>query len=147
MNARDSASFARSSRSARQRTVHRLRAEESLAIDAALSADGATLALVDEIEHAGPYGPGHPQPVFALPRHRVADVRTVGTGHLRVDFRSETGARLEAIAFGASGTPLGDYLFANRGATVHAAGQIGSNYWNGNRRVQFRLLDVDCGLN
>lgn len=123
-------------------SVHRLRAEESLAVDAALSADGATLALVDEIEHAGPYGPGHPQPVFALPRHRIADVRTVGTGHLRVDFRSETGARLEAIAFGASGTPLGDHLFASRGALVHAAGQIGSNYWNGTRRVQFRLVDV-----
>ena len=123
-------------------SVAQLRAEEKLSVDAALSAEGATLSMIDALEQAGPFGAGHPQPIFVLPRHRVADVRTVGNGHVRIDLRSEMGGRLQAIAFSAAGGPLGDFLFANRGAMVHAAGQLGANYWNGTRQVQFRLVDL-----
>ena len=55
--------------------VFRLRDEESLEIDAALSAEGATLALLDALEQAGPFGAGHPPPVFVLPRHQLRDAR------------------------------------------------------------------------
>lgn len=122
--------------------VSRLRDGETLPIDAALSAEGATQDLLDLLEKAGPYGPGHPQPVFVLPRHRVADVREVGTGHLRVDLKSEAGGTLRAMAFRSVGTVLGDFLFANRGRAVHVAGNISANYWNGARSVQFRIVDA-----
>jgi single-stranded-DNA-specific exonuclease len=58
--------------------VAKLRAGEALAIDAALSADGATLELCETLERAGPFGAGHPQPVLALPRHQIVDAATVG---------------------------------------------------------------------
>lgn len=122
--------------------VARLRDEESLEIDAALSADGATLALLDALEAAGPYGAGHPAPVLALPRHRLIDARIVGTGHIRADLQSATGARLQAMAFRAENTDLGDFLIRNRGATIHVAGSLGGNYWNGSRSVQFRIADA-----
>ena len=122
--------------------VSRLRDGETLPIDAALSAEGATQDLLDLLEKAGPYGSGHPQPVFVLPRHRIADVREVGTGHLRVDLRSEAGGTLRAMAFRSVGTALGDFLAANRGRTVHVAGSISANYWNGARSVQFRIVDA-----
>ncbi|WP_292660181.1 single-stranded-DNA-specific exonuclease RecJ, partial [Mesorhizobium sp.] len=51
--------------------VFRLQGEESLAIDGALAAEGATLVLLDALERAGPFGAGHVAPVFALPRHRL----------------------------------------------------------------------------
>ena len=76
-------------------TVFALRDADSIRIDAAVSAEGANLALVDTLEKAGPYGAGHPQPVLALPRHRIADLREVGTGHLRVHVVEE---RLLGIA-------------------------------------------------
>lgn len=119
-----------------------LREEERLEIDAAVSADGATLALLDELEAAGPYGSGHPAPVLALPRHRLTDARIVGTGHIRVDLQSATGARLQAMAFRAENTDLGDFLFRNRGATINVAGSLSGNYWNGSRSVQFRVSDA-----
>ncbi|HHZ10374.1 MAG TPA: single-stranded-DNA-specific exonuclease RecJ [Rhizobiales bacterium] len=122
--------------------VSRLRDAESLKIDAALSAEGATQDLLDLLEKAGPYGAGHPQPVFVLPRHRIVDVREVGTGHLRVDLKSEAGGTLRAMAFRSVGTPLGEFLTVNRGRTVHVAGNISGNYWNGARNVQFRVLDA-----
>lgn len=122
--------------------VFRLQDEESLAIDGALAAEGATLALLDALEKAGPFGAGHVAPVFALPRHRLADARLVGTNHIRADLQSGSGGRIQAIAFRAVDTVLGDFLFKNRGKTIHVAGSLSGNYWNGNRSVQFRIVDA-----
>ncbi|MBX8814703.1 single-stranded-DNA-specific exonuclease RecJ, partial [Ochrobactrum sp. MR34] len=41
--------------------VDELRSEQSLAIDGAVSATGATVALYNALEKAGPYGAGHVQ--------------------------------------------------------------------------------------
>lgn len=122
--------------------VFRLRNEESLKIDAALAAEGATLEMLDALESAGPYGQGHPPPVLVLPRHRLIEVRPVGAGHLRADLRSDAGGRVQAIAFRAAEAPLGDFLFKMRGDNVHVAGALSGNYWNGARSVQFRIMDA-----
>ncbi|RVC91157.1 single-stranded-DNA-specific exonuclease RecJ, partial [Mesorhizobium sp. M2A.F.Ca.ET.017.03.2.1] len=122
--------------------VFRLQNEESLAIDGALAAEGATIALLDALEKAGPFGAGHIAPVFVLPRHRLADARAIGTNHIRVDLQSQSGGNIQAIAFRAVDTALGEFLFKNRGRTVHIAGSLSGNYWNGNRTVQFRISDA-----
>lgn len=122
--------------------VSRLRDAETLKIDAALTAEGANEALLDSLEAAGPFGAGHPSPMFAAPRHRIVDARLVGTNHLRVDLRSEMGGRLQAMAFRAAESELGAFLMKSRGATVHVAGTLSSNYWNGARSVQFRIADA-----
>lgn len=122
--------------------VHRLRDEETLEIDAALSADGATFALLDTLESAGPYGTAHAQPILVLPRHTLVDARLVGTNHLRVELRSQTGSRLQAMAFRAVDTDLGDFLVAHRGREVHVAGTLSSNWWNGSRSAQLRIVDA-----
>ncbi|MET3521754.1 single-stranded-DNA-specific exonuclease RecJ [Mesorhizobium abyssinicae] len=122
--------------------VFRLQDEESLAIDGALAAEGATLSLLDALEKAGPFGAGHVAPVFALPRHRLTDARPVGTNHIRAELQSQSGGRIQAIAFRAVDTALGEFLFRNRGRTVHIAGSLSGNYWNGNRTVQFRITDA-----
>jgi single-stranded-DNA-specific exonuclease len=122
--------------------VTRLASEETLKIDAALSAEGATVELLDMLEHAGPYGAGHPAPILVLPRHRIVDIRIVGNGHLRVGLRSEMGGSLQAMAFRAENTALGAFLAANRGQTVHVAGMLSSNFWNGRRSAQFRIADA-----
>ncbi|TPN88487.1 single-stranded-DNA-specific exonuclease RecJ [Mesorhizobium sp. CU2] len=122
--------------------VFRLQNEESLAVDGALAAEGATLSLLDSLEKAGPFGAGHIAPVFVLPRHRLADARAIGTNHIRVDLQSQSGGKIQAIAFRAVDTPLGEFLFRNRGKTVHVAGSLSGNYWNGNRTVQFRISDA-----
>lgn len=122
--------------------VFRLQGQESLAIDGALAAEGATLALLDALERAGPFGAGHVAPVFALPRHRLVDARAVGTNHIRADLQSESGGRIQAIAFRAVDTALGEFLFKNRGKPVHVAGSLSGNHWNGNRTVQFRIVDA-----
>ncbi|WAX93284.1 single-stranded-DNA-specific exonuclease RecJ [Aminobacter sp. NyZ550] len=122
--------------------VFRLQDEESLKIDGALAAEGATLNLVDALEKAGPFGAGHVPPVFVLPRHRIADARLVGSAHIRIDLRSESGGKVQAMAFRAAETPLGDFLFRNRDRAIHVAGSISVNHWNGSRTAQFRIIDA-----
>jgi single-stranded-DNA-specific exonuclease len=122
--------------------VFALRDLESLHIDAALSAAGATIDLVETLERAGPYGAGHASPLLVLPRHTLADARLVGTNHVRVELRAETGARLAAIAFRAADAELGRFLLDRRGQTVHVAGTLSINHWNGNRTVQLRIVDA-----
>jgi single-stranded-DNA-specific exonuclease len=59
-----------------------------------------------------------------------------------VDLQSQSGGNIQAIAFRAVDTALGEFLFKNRGRTVHIAGSLSGNYWNGNRTVQFRISDA-----
>ena len=65
----------------------------------------------------GPFGQGYPQPVLVMPHHQLVDVRAVGAGHVRADLRSAVGGRVQAIAFRAAESPLGDFLFKARGTS------------------------------
>ncbi len=122
--------------------VGALAANQTLKIDGALGASGATIALIDQLETAGPYGAGHPQPIFAVPAHRLRDARPVGTTHVKVTLEAADGTRLEGIAFRAAETALGDFLLNGRGTQVHVAGTLSADHWQGTRRVQMRVLDA-----
>jgi single-stranded-DNA-specific exonuclease len=113
-----------------------------LRIDGAIGASGATLELIDRLEAAGPYGSGHGQPIFAIPAHRLKDVRVVGTSHVKITVEAMDGRRLDGIAFRAADAPLGQFLLSNRGSAVHLAGTLGADHWQGQRRVQMRVLDA-----
>jgi len=122
--------------------VEKARNEDCLEIDGALTAAGATVAMLNDIGRAGPFGAGQPEPVFALPSHTVAYAEEAGQAHVRARLRAGDGMMLNAIAFRAAGKPLGHALAANRGRSVHAAGTLAIDRWNGEERVQLRLIDV-----
>jgi single-stranded-DNA-specific exonuclease len=77
-----------------------------------------------------------------LPSHAVAYVEEVGQSHVRARLRAGDGTMINAIAFRAAGKPLGNALMAQRGQTVHTAGTLSIDRWNGQERVQFRLMDM-----
>lgn len=122
--------------------VRALAANQTLKIDGALGASGATIALIDQLETAGPYGSGHAQPIFAVPAHRLRDARPVGTTHVKITLEAADGTRLEGIAFRAAETALGDFLLNGRGTQIHVAGTLSADHWQGTRRVQMRVLDA-----
>ena len=122
--------------------VEAARRDRALLIDGAVTAGAAGPAFHAMIARAGPYGPGNPEPVFALPSHAIAYAEEVGQAHVRVRFKSGDGSALSAIAFRAAGQPLGHALLTNRGRAVHAAGTLVIDRWQGEERVQLRLLDL-----
>ncbi|GAB4362126.1 MAG: single-stranded-DNA-specific exonuclease RecJ [Oricola sp.] len=115
---------------------------ETQPIDAALTARGASTGLIGEIEKAGPYGPGNPEPVFVLPGHRIASSAVVGNGHLKLRLMAEDRSQLDAIAFRAADSELGRFLAGQKGAPVHVAGTLSINHWNGRQTPQMRILDA-----
>ncbi len=110
-------------------------------MDGALSVGGATPDLAALLERLGPFGPGNPQPRFALTAVRVARADIVGTGHVSCFLTGGDGGRLRAIAFRALDTPLGRALLDIGGAPLHLAGTLRLDRWNGQERVQFLIED------
>jgi single-stranded-DNA-specific exonuclease len=113
-----------------------------LAIDATLTANGATVELIELTERAGPFGAGHAEPVFAFPAHRVAYADAVGNGHLRVTFAATDGATVRGMLFRGAGSELGQAIAARRGETLHVVGTLSVDQWQGQRRPAMRILDA-----
>ena len=126
--------------------VARARASDSLSVDAAVTAGGATPDLIRMLEQAGPFGQGNPEPVFVLPAHRLTRATPVGKGHIKVRAVAGDGAGIEAIAFRAAESPLGQALQKNVGSAVHLAGTLSLDRWGGSERVQMRIVDLAIPL-
>jgi single-stranded-DNA-specific exonuclease len=122
--------------------VEAARREDALLIDGAISAAAANPELVTAIARAGPFGAGNAEPVLALPAHTLVYADEVGQAHMRVRLRAGDGACLDGIAFRSVGQKLGTALGRLRGQSVHAAGSLALDRWNGAERMQLRLRDV-----
>lgn len=123
-------------------SVAAARAADALKIDGPLTAAGATLELAEMIESAGPFGSGHPQPVFAFPAHRITYAEPVGNGHVRCAIAGSGGASIKAIAFRARDEALGRALLSERGRMLHLAGMLSLDHWRGRPQVQLRIVDA-----
>lgn len=122
--------------------VAKSRHVNELSIDGAVTARGVTPDLVATLNRAGPFGAGNPEPVIALPAHQLVFADEVGQAHLRLRFKSDDGAFVNAIAFRSVGQTLGNALLENRGQALHVAGSLAVDRWQGAERVQLRVLDV-----
>jgi single-stranded-DNA-specific exonuclease len=87
----------------------------------------------EALQRLGPFGAGHPEPVFAL-RGGAAKARTVGAA--RQHLKLALGRGLDAIGFG-----MGERL-DECGGPLEAAFTIGFDEWDGTRRLQLRLRDL-----
>jgi single-stranded-DNA-specific exonuclease len=87
----------------------------------------------DDLAKLGPFGAGHPEPVWAL-RGPAARARKIGADgrHLKL----QLGGGVDTIGFG-----MGDRLDACAG-DVEAAFTLGFDEWDGVRRVQLKLKDL-----
>jgi single-stranded-DNA-specific exonuclease len=107
-----------------------------------LTAGAANLETVAALARAGPFGAGNPEPVLVLPGHQLTYVEEAGPAHLRARLRAGDGSTLNVIAFRSAGQKLGVALLSHRGRAVHAAGSLAIDRWNGEERVQLRLIDI-----
>ncbi|MDE2365264.1 MAG: single-stranded-DNA-specific exonuclease RecJ, partial [Hyphomicrobiales bacterium] len=118
------------------------RAKDALYVDGALAASGATRGLVASLAGAGPFGAGCPEPVFLLPRHRIVAAIPVGEDHLRVTAAAGDGSKIDAMAFRAKSSALGQALPELAGAGAHLAVSLSLDHYGGRERVQARLVDA-----
>lgn len=120
----------------------RAREQAGLEIDGALTPGAVNDTLIDMIEKVGPYGQGNPAPRFAFPAHRVKFAKVVGNAHIRCVLEAGDGSRLDAVAFRASGQPLGDLLTAPGGLPLHIAGTLKRDTWGGRQKIELTIDDA-----
>lgn len=113
----------------------------ALSVDAAGAISALDLDLIDALDRIGPYGQGHPEPLFALPNVRVSFAKLVKEDHVRFTLEDTRGARIGGIAFRAMKSPLGEAMMKKDG-TYHAAVRVKRNDWNGNVRAEVEIVDL-----
>ena len=114
---------------------------QDLRIDGLLATSAATVALIEQIEDAGPFGAAAPAPRFAFANAAVS-ARRIGDSHLKLTISDGAGPGLDAIAFRAFDGTLGPALENSGHRRFHRAGKLELNHWNGRTRVQLRLDDA-----
>ena len=124
------------------RPVAQASAVRELAIDGALSAGAASKELMDLLDRAGPYGPGHPEPRFVLPAHRLSRIRHLKEAHVRCTLKASDGARIEACAFRVGDTKLAKLLLTGEGLPLHVAGYLRRTSWQGRESVELLIEDA-----
>ncbi|MEX0971594.1 MAG: single-stranded-DNA-specific exonuclease RecJ [Paracoccaceae bacterium] len=112
-----------------------------LQITAAIGAGAATPDLLEDLARAGPFGAAAPAPRFAIASARISFAKRAGETHLRLSL-TDGHAKLDAIAFGAFTTPLGEALQSHGGAPFHFAGRLEIDDWGGRRRAKLQLDDA-----
>ncbi|TVP72086.1 MAG: single-stranded-DNA-specific exonuclease RecJ [Rhodobacteraceae bacterium] len=115
---------------------------QTLRIDSVLMPSAVTVELVELLEAAGPFGAAAPAPRFAFPDMRIQSVRRIGETHLRARLSDGQGASLDGIAFGAFESDLGPLFTTSQGQSLHVAGRIELNHWQGRRSLQLRIEDA-----
>lgn len=113
----------------------------ALSIDATGAVGAIDVGLIDALDRIGPYGQGHPEPVFALPDVRVCFAKLVKEEHVRFTLEDARGARISGIAFRAMKSALGEALM-KRDATYHAAVRVKRNEWNGAVKAEVEIVDL-----
>jgi single-stranded-DNA-specific exonuclease len=116
-------------------------AEEALDIDALIAPGGATRALWSEFQRLAPFGPGNPEPLFALSGVTVAETMAVRGGHVRCVLTDASGTRLRAMAWRAEETELGRRLLSREGA-LHVVGRLKPDDWKGREGVEMEIEDA-----
>ncbi|SDH23962.1 single-stranded-DNA-specific exonuclease RecJ [Roseospirillum parvum] len=114
----------------------------TLELDGAVDAAGASWTLIETLARVGPFGIGNPEPRFVLPDCRIARVDVVGQGHVRCFIEGPRGGRLKAIAFKAADSDVGVRLLASAQASLHLAGTLRPDTYNGRQDVQLVIDDA-----
>ena len=120
-------------------------AEASLAdaidIDVLVSPGAATRALFEDFQRLQPFGPGNPEPVFAVAGARVERPNMLRGGHIRCQLVDTDGGRLKAVAWRAGDTELGKRLLEG-GSGLHLVGRLKADDWQGRTGVEFEIDDL-----
>jgi single-stranded-DNA-specific exonuclease len=115
-------------------------AQDALDIDA-LASPRAARALSDDFTVLRPFGPGNPEPRFAFADVRVERPMALRGGHVRCNLVDSAGAGVKAIAWRAGDSELGRRILAG-GGSLHVAGQLKVDDWNGRDSVQLEIEDA-----
>ena len=114
---------------------------DAVDIDVLITPGAADRALLNDFNRLAPFGPGNPEPVFALANVRPMRAMTMRGGHVRCELTDVRGQKLRAVAWRVGETAVGQRLMAGEGA-LHVVGKLKPDDWQGRESVQLEIEDV-----
>lgn len=128
--------------------TERLAAEQTQAalqdvvdLDALIEPAAATRALFDDFERLAPFGPGNPEPLFAIGPVSIREPVQMTGGHVRCRLVGADGASVRAVAWRCADLESGRALLGG-GSGLMIAGRLKADDWNGRCGVQLEIEDV-----
>ncbi len=107
-----------------------------ITVDDCLKLSDITIDSINDIRSIEPFGSGNPEPVFYSGDLEVLDTWIVGENHLKLRLRQDE-TITEAIGFN-----LADQQ-PERSSLINAVYSPEINKWNGNEKVQLRIIDLE----
>lgn len=114
--------------------------KSTYSIDSVVSVDAASLELIENLARLEPFGAGNDEPKIAVAGAQVVQSDIVGSGHVRA-ILTGGGGRLKAIAFNSVDSELGHALLNTQGRSLHLAGSLREDNWQGQTNVQLVIED------
>jgi len=109
----------------------------SLHSDGELTANEITFGLANDIQKAGPWGQGFPEPQFDG-EFQLIDSRIVGEKHLKLQLRVHAkGKIIDAIAFNFT-----DEAWSKKPERVHTVYRLDINEFRGRRQLQLMIENI-----
>lgn len=113
---------------------------KSVSWDMDLEPDEISQDLSDELELLSPFGNGNPKPVFRLNQVRLRDARYMGADGKHARFTVHEGYRyLNCVLFNKASECSGELFDGER---HDIAGSLESQYWQGQKRLQFIVENI-----
>ena len=115
--------------------------QDAVEIDALVAPGGADRALYADFQRLAPFGPGNPEPMFAIGAAMIEHPMMLRGGHIRCTVSDGAGGRLKAVAWRAGETELGARLMGGQGA-LHLAGRLKPDDYKGREGVELEIEDA-----
>ena len=116
-------------------------AADCVEIDALVAPGGADRRLFEDFQRLAPFGPGNPEPMFALGDVSIEQPMAMRGGHVRCILADGLGGRLKAIAWRCEDTDLGRRLMSGQGG-LHVVGRLKADDYMGREGVQLEIEDA-----
>jgi single-stranded-DNA-specific exonuclease len=112
----------------------------TIEIDVELRMEDLNWDLWDEIEKFEPFAEANPLPFFLIKNVKIEEMDIIGKNKNTLRFQlSQNNERQKAISFGKV-EEWGDKI--KIGDKIDVVVEFGINEWNGNRELQFKILDL-----
>ena len=121
--------------------------EKPIYLDDVISPSAINLEFFNKVALLSPFGPGNPEPKFAIENLKTINGKIVGDKHIKSTLLGKDGSVIKTIAFKSVDKDLGEYLLKKNNKLFNIAGKLSLNEWKGQSNVEFIIDDISVNKN
>jgi single-stranded-DNA-specific exonuclease len=121
--------------------------EKPIYLDDVISPSAINLEFFNKVALLSPFGPGNPEPKFAIENLKTINGKIVGDKHIKSTLLGKDGSIIKTIAFNSVDKDLGEYLLKKNNKLFNIAGKLSLNEWKGQSNVEFIIDDISVNKN